>query len=57
MVLSPSIVLLSSTLDYVACMISVVYNYFLGQIAAHTAQPALYAHVHILADHVTLSIG
>ena len=29
----------------------------LGQIAARTAQPAVYAHVHILADHVTLSIG
>ena len=34
-----------------------VYNYFLGHIAARAAQPAVYAHVHILADHVTLSIG
>ena len=35
-----------------SCMHDVV-----GQIAARAAQPAVYAHVHILADHVTLSIG
>ena len=34
---------------------SVACNYFLGQIVARTARPAVYAHVHILADHVTLS--
>ena len=36
---------------------SVVYNYFVSQIAARAARPAVYVHVHILADHVTLSIG
>ena len=36
---------------------SVVYNYFLSQIAARAAQLAVYAHLHILADPVTLSIG
>ena len=47
----------------VACMMldpqfyNIQCNYFLGQIAARAAQPAVYAHVHILADHVTLSIG
>ena len=56
--LASIIILLSSTLDYVACMMLdpqlYYYHYFLGQIAARTA---VYAHVHILADHVTLSIG
>ena len=31
--------------------------YFVSQIAARAARPAVYAHVHILADHVTVSIG
>ena len=51
------IVLLSSTLDYVACMMLDPCNYFLGHIAARAARPTVYAHVHILDDHVTLSIG
>ena len=44
-------VLLSSTLDYVACMMLdpqlYIIVFFLGQIAARAAQPAAYAHVQL----------
>ena len=51
LLLASIIVLLSSTLDY--GMHDVGSS--VGQIVARAAQPAVYAHVHILADHVTLT--